>query len=74
MAIYLVNQSQTYRHERAGNYIWSPKLDKAGHRNRGYELMKEVRKGDYIIHNSGGYFLQSVLPKRITNLVYSQRS
>lgn len=30
MAIFLVNQGQTYKHERAGSYIWSPKLNKAG--------------------------------------------
>ena len=54
MAIYLVNQGKTYKYERAGSYIWSPKLNKAGHQNRGYSLMKEVRKGDFLIHNSGG--------------------
>ena len=54
MAIYLVNQGKTYKYERAGSYIWSPKLNKAGHQNRGYSLMKDVRKGDFIIHNSGG--------------------
>ena len=54
MAIYLVNQGKTYKYERAGSYIWSPKLNKAGRQNRGYSLMKEVRKGDFLIHNSGG--------------------
>ena len=54
MAIFLVNQGQTYKFEREGGYIWSPKLNKAGQRNRGYDLMKEVRRGDYILHNSGG--------------------
>lgn len=54
MAIYLVNQGKTYKYERAGGYIWSPKLNKAGRQNRGYTLMKEVRKGDFLIHNSGG--------------------
>lgn len=54
MAIYLVNQGKTYRYERASSYIWSPKLNKAGNQNRGYSLMKSVRKGDFIIHNSGG--------------------
>lgn len=54
MAIFLVNQGQTYKYEREGGYIWSPKLNKAGQRNRGYDLMKEVRRGDYILHNSGG--------------------
>ena len=53
MAIFLVNQSKTYKYERDGNYLWSPKLDKNGHHNRGYDLMKEVRKGDFILHNSG---------------------
>lgn len=53
MAIYLVNQGKTYQYERAGSYIWSPKLNKAGNRNKGYDLMKKVRKGDFIIHNSG---------------------
>ena len=54
MAIFLVNQGQTYKYEREGGYIWSPKLNKAGQRNRGYDMMKEVRRGDYILHNSGG--------------------
>ena len=54
MAIYLVNQGKTFKYEREGGYIWSPKLNKAGHQNRGYSLMKNVKKGDYIIHNSGG--------------------
>lgn len=54
MTIFLVNQGKTYKYERAGSYIWSPKLNSAGNQNRGYNLMKSVRKGDYIIHNSGG--------------------
>lgn len=54
MAIYLVNQGKTYQYERADGYIWSPKLNKAGYHNRGYGLMKKVRKDGYIVHNSGG--------------------
>ncbi len=54
MAIYLVNQGKTYKYEHKGGYIWSPKLNKAGNRNKGYELMKRVHKGDFILHNSGG--------------------
>lgn len=53
MAIYLVNQGKTYKYERSGSYIWSPKLNKAGGQNKGYTLMKGVKKGDYLIHNSG---------------------
>ena len=53
MSIYLVNQGKTYRHERDGGYIWSPKVNSAGKQNKGYSMMKEVRKGDFLIHNSG---------------------
>ena len=42
-----------FQYERAGNYIWSSKLNKDGYQNRGYNLMKSVRKDDLIIHNSG---------------------
>lgn len=54
MSVYLVNQGKTYKHEKDGGYIWSPKLNRAGHQNKGYSLMMEVRKGDFIVHNSGG--------------------
>ena len=52
--IFLVNQGKTWLQERAGGFLWSPKLDKAGHKNAGYTLMCSVRKGDYILHNKGG--------------------
>ena len=52
--IYLVNQGKTWVQERAGGYLWSPQLDKAGHQNAGYTLMQNVKKGDYILHNKGG--------------------
>ena len=65
MAIYLVNQSKTYREERKGGFMWSPKLNKAGNQVSGYTLMKDIRKGDYIIHNSGGNLSAiSVVQKR----------
>lgn len=54
MSIYLVNQGQTYKYERAGGYIWSPKLDARGNRNAGYTLMTFVKPGDFVVHNSGG--------------------
>ena len=50
----LVNQSKTWKQERAGGFLWSPQLDKAGHKKPGYALMSEVRQGDYILHNKGG--------------------
>lgn len=53
-AIFFVNQGGTYKEERRGSYLWAPKLNKAGHKNSGYELMKEVHKGDFILNNAGG--------------------
>lgn len=52
--IYLVNQGKTWKQERDGGFLWSPQVDKAGHQNPGYSLMREVKKGDYILHNKGG--------------------
>ncbi|MDI7817369.1 hypothetical protein QMM58_13390 [Clostridioides difficile] len=54
MAVYYVFQGETYDEERTGGYVWSPKLDKAGHKNAGYTMMTNIRKGDFILHNSNG--------------------
>jgi hypothetical protein len=54
MAIYLVNQGKTYKDEREGGYLWSPKRDAGGKNNAGYTLMTSVKRGDFILHNSGG--------------------
>jgi hypothetical protein len=43
-----VNQNQTYRHEVAGGYLWSPKRKANGHLNPFYEFMREVAPGDVI--------------------------
>lgn len=51
--IYFVNQGKTWTQEKDGGFLWSPQLDKAGHKNAGYELMRKVKKGDYILHNKG---------------------
>lgn len=74
MAIYLVNQGKTYQYERAGSYIWSPKLNKAGNQNKGYSLMKTVRKGDFLIHNSGGKLSAISVVKETVRHVFSQES
>lgn len=52
--VFLVNQGKTWKQERAGGFLWSPQIDKAGHNNAGYMLMRSVQKGDYILHNKGG--------------------
>ena len=54
MAIYLVNQGKTYKDEHEGGYLWSPKRDAGGKNNAGYTLMTSVKRGDFILHNSGG--------------------
>jgi hypothetical protein len=41
-----VNQNQTYRHEIAGGYLWSPKRKANDARNHYYECMREVAVGD----------------------------
>ena len=48
MQYWWVNQNQTYKHEVPGGYMWSPKRQADGHKNRAYELMKAVRPGDIV--------------------------
>jgi hypothetical protein len=47
MRYWWVNQNQTYRHEFAGGYLWSPKRKRGG-RNPFYEFMREVAPGDMV--------------------------
>ena len=48
MRYWWVNQNQTYRHEVAGGYLWSPKTNKNDGRNPFYETMREVAPGDIV--------------------------
>lgn len=48
MRYWWVNQNQTYRHEVAGGYLWSPKLKANGQLNPFYEFMREVSPGDLV--------------------------
>ncbi len=48
MRYWWVNQNQTYRHEFAGGYLWSPKRKSDGSRNAYYESMREVAPGDLV--------------------------
>jgi putative restriction endonuclease len=43
-----VNQNQTFRHEIAGGYLWSPKRKTNDARNHYYECMREVAIGDIV--------------------------
>lgn len=49
MRYWWVNQNQTYRHEIAGGYLWSPKRNANGARNPFYESMREVAPGDLVL-------------------------
>lgn len=49
MRYWWVNQNQTYRHEIAGGYLWSPKRKSNGAINPFYETMREVAPGDLVL-------------------------
>lgn len=49
MRYWWVNQNQTYAHEMAGGYLWSPKRRADGKQNPFYEFMREVSPGDLIL-------------------------
>lgn len=49
MRYWWVNQNQTYRHEMAGGYLWSPKRKSNGGVNPFYETMREVTPGDIVL-------------------------
>jgi len=49
MRFWWVNQNQTWRHEIAGGYLWSPKRKSNGHVNPFYESMREVAPGDLVL-------------------------
>ena len=43
-----VNQNQTAKYQITGGYMWSPKINTNGGRNRFYDYMTEVEPGDVI--------------------------
>lgn len=49
-----VNHKQTFKHEFKGGFIWSPKRNRDGRRNRFYDFMREVRPGDKIFSYAAG--------------------
>ncbi|MFL6726014.1 MAG: HNH endonuclease [Sphingomicrobium sp.] len=48
MRYWWVNQNQTYKHEVAGGFVWSPKANRDGRRNEFYDNMTKVAAGDLI--------------------------
>jgi putative restriction endonuclease len=55
MNYWWVNQNQTYAYEKAGGFLWSPKLKKNGAANKFYDYMLEVQPGDLVFSFSGTY-------------------
>ncbi len=54
MAVFYVVQSKTYKEERAGGYVWSPKVASNGASIPGYTTMSQIRKGDTILSHCNG--------------------
>lgn len=48
MNYWWVNQNQTYAHEVAGGYLWSPKTNADGRRNQFYDNMTRTAPGDVV--------------------------
>lgn len=48
MAYWWVSQNQTYKHERAGEYLWAPNADSTGQTPHHWATMKQVQPGDVI--------------------------
>jgi len=48
MAYWWVSQNQTYKHERAGEFLWAPHADSAGHTPHHWGTMANVKGGDLI--------------------------
>ncbi len=54
MSVFYVYQGTSYPSERDGGFVWAPKLNSQGHRNKGYTMMTNIKKGDFILHNLNG--------------------
>ena len=48
MAYWWVSQNQTYRHERSGEYLWAPNIDRRGVTPFHWSTMNKVEQGDVI--------------------------
>lgn len=46
-----VYQNKTFFEEAKGGFLWSPQFARDGKHHPGYEMMKEVKKGDLIFHS-----------------------
>lgn len=55
MRYWWVNQNQTYRHELAGGYLWSPKRKANNTQNPFYDFMREVMPSDVVFSFSNTF-------------------
>ena len=51
MNYFFVFQNKTYNEEYSGGYLWAPQYGNTGRKVSHWEKMKEVRRGDVIIHS-----------------------
>ncbi|HEY4454770.1 MAG TPA: hypothetical protein VGN81_10710 [Pseudonocardiaceae bacterium] len=49
-----VNQSKTFKAERAGSFLWAPHLNRTGHKEPHWTTMSMVRPDDLILHYASG--------------------
>lgn len=49
-----VNHKQTFKSEFDGGYIWSPKVNRNGARNRTYDNLTQVKPGDVVVSYADG--------------------
>ncbi|MCA1955709.1 HNH endonuclease [Zymomonas sp.] len=54
MAYWWVNHRKTYKQEKEGGYLWSPKKNTNGYRNQFYENMKFALVGDIVFSYANG--------------------
>ncbi|UUT22099.1 hypothetical protein [Pseudomonas sp. T8] len=50
-----VNHKQTFKAEFEGGYIWSPKTNKNGARNKTYDNLTQVEPGDVVVSYADGH-------------------
>jgi uncharacterized membrane protein YkoI len=51
MNYFFVFQNKSYNEESTGRYLWAPKRGEKGQRISHWDMMKQVKKGDIIIHS-----------------------
>jgi len=61
MKFFLVFQNKTYKEERAGGFLWAPKVNKDGQTFHHWKSMTKVSKGDVIFNSYNGELLSIIV-------------